>query len=297
MNKTENKQKWHSIGRIGFIGSLSDNVEKNLSELYGNSWRKSYIFDGKSISRKEALSHYEESYFKYMKEHPRVLKWLTEGASDVYDNSKTNVLSGTDYFKQETKAVHLQDIAIRRVVKRLGHKFKGKPLLQIRGKKSRGYCLNPGVLPFYSPENILSPSRKGWWKPKSVEDFWQSKIVQLKTDYLKTKLLDDSIFPPGKSYNVKPGELDELSLQWCSFQTDNQMILGIGKKEGSRASEYYIRMDPPYDSAEYISSHQYYSTLLGNPKELDFIIRTGSQLPRNTIKRLRRLTKELKFIS
>jgi nicotinate-nucleotide adenylyltransferase len=104
---------------------------------------------------------------------------LCATASDVYDIQPSNVESGLDYHKQECTATHLQDIAVRRVLVRLGRSFKGDHLVQIRGHESEGYRLNPGKVPFHEPESIIEPTFAPgrWWDAHSVEDFWQSNKV------------------------------------------------------------------------------------------------------------------------
>ena len=78
----------------------------------------------------------------------------------------------------------LQDIAVRRCLKRLNRSFQGDHLVQIRGHDSEGFRLNPGQVPFHEPDSVLRPSlsSRSWWQENSVEDFWQSnKLLQVRS--------------------------------------------------------------------------------------------------------------------
>jgi hypothetical protein len=90
-----------------------------------------------------------------------------------------------DYTVQETGRTHVQDIAIRRVVARLGRQFEGDQLIQIRdalGDHPLSMALSPGQVPFHRPDVILLPEIEGWWLPGSVESFYQSnKLLQRRT--------------------------------------------------------------------------------------------------------------------
>lgn len=187
MPETINSQEWTSIGRPGFAGKNRDAKEAQLNQTYGQeNWRMAHQVGEKFYGWLEALIlFYEEAYFEYLKKNPQILDWLCKSASDVYDSAKTNVQSGLDYNIQEGTSNHMQDIAVRRVVQRLGRKFEGTALLQIRGRKSKGACLSPGVVPFHKPDFILQPELQSWWEPGSIESFWQSnKILLVKTAVL-----------------------------------------------------------------------------------------------------------------
>src|SRR5262249_45053712 len=106
--------------------------------------------------------------------------------------------SGLDYHKQECPAIHLQDIAVRRCLKRLNRSFQGDHLVQIRGQDSEGFRLNPGKVPFHDPDGILRPSlaHEAWWEEDSIEDFWQSnKILQVSADVPEASLRQHLLKP------------------------------------------------------------------------------------------------------
>jgi hypothetical protein len=129
-----------------------------------------------------ACKLYEDAYFKHFEQHPDELEWLVKNASEVYDNSPTNINSYLDYLKQEESTTHIQDITIRNIVARFGRQFKGNELVQIR-TDGVGEKWNPANLYFHRQDWFVEPRNAGnaWWcrdrykaKEKSVECFWQS---------------------------------------------------------------------------------------------------------------------------
>lgn len=174
-------QLWQVVERPGFAGRHRDRQDQYRDTLYGaGNWRLAHQVDGRYYDWLEALENfYEEAYYQYFLANPDTLDWLVREASEVYDNAPSNVQSGLDYTKQEASSNHMQDISIRRVVHRLGRQFQGSRLLQVRSKNSRGARLSPGVVPFHRGEWILQPEIAGWWKPGSIESFWQSNKVLL----------------------------------------------------------------------------------------------------------------------
>ena len=293
--------EWTTISRIGYAGNLKDKI--NAFVPFGDDWRKAHRYGKVSISREEALEHYEEAYYQYLKADRNILVWLTETASDVYDNSQSNVLANKDYSLQETKATHLQDIAIRNAVSRLGASFKGKRPMKVRGKDSPGYRLNPGNVPFHLTDMILKPARKGWWKPGSIEDFWQSnKVLEVKKEALLTliwpamKNISQPLLKEGADY-LKKYKFHSLSLVFCDFTSKNPCILGTAQKDAAGGELCYIAIPSSYDSIYFSNKAAYYTVLCENFERRDLIIRTGEQLPKGTLQKLRRFTKKLEFIS
>jgi len=127
------------------------------------------------------LQLYEDAYLAHFEATPEVLWWLLRTAFDVFDNSESNVLSGLDYRIQEAPTTHLQDIAVRRCVMRLGARFAGDHLVEIRARDSEGFALNPGQVPFHRPDLIVEPQPRSWWLADSVEAFWQAnKVFQVR---------------------------------------------------------------------------------------------------------------------
>jgi len=211
-------EEWITVGRPGYVGGRRGKREKEYQRLFGEgNYRIRHLWHEEVIDRDAALALYEEAYYEFLKANPETLDWLCATASDVYDIAPTNVESGLDYHRQECAAVHLQDIAIRRCLQRLGRAFEGSHLVQIRGHDSEGYRLNPGQVPFHEPSAIIRPSlaQDTWWLEGSIEDMWQSnKILQVRAtvpqevlrDYLCRKLVPNKKKSPavammGGSFN------------------------------------------------------------------------------------------------
>ncbi len=168
------------LNKLSYAGFKKDGIYRALDEKYGPSnWKAAHLLGSQVIDRQAAAELYGEAYFQHLQSHPKIADWLVRNAKEVYDYSPSNIDSGLDYSKQEGSATHLQDIAVRNALKRLGKEFKGTKLMQIRGHESDGYCLNPGVIPFHDPKAILNMEQRGWWKPGSVEDFYQKNKALL----------------------------------------------------------------------------------------------------------------------
>ena len=174
-----------AIARMGQIGRAKDKFIAGMNRLFGEgNWTIGYSYGNSMISRDSALQLYEDSYVKFFQENRDVLNKLVKEASDVYDTYKTEVSSGTDWYNQTERSTHLQDIAIRRALTRLGEKFQGKRLRKV---KSDGHLpeLSPGNIPFLQPElvNRFKKVEKKWIKPNTIEDFWQNnKIFMVKSN-------------------------------------------------------------------------------------------------------------------
>lgn len=200
-----------------------DNKRAGLDELFGEgNWGKAWHYGERIIGREDAYALYEEAYYRHLKNNPLLLEWLCTTASDVYDNSPSNVDSGLDYSIQEMPGTHMQDIAVRRSLVRLGRRFEGDHLVEIRGKKYEGYRLNPGQVPFHEPDEIwpdLNETTREftWWLPDSIEAFWQmNKAVFVNLDALRFKPL--VVGPPGV---------------WCELADSMSMLLDFGKRNSS----------------------------------------------------------------
>lgn len=173
---------WRTVERPGYFGKKRNEFIADFNRKYGpDNWRIAYIWGERVIDREMAVQLYEDAYYLFFLANPEKLAWLINRASDVYDSAPSNVTSGLDYLVQETVNHHLQDIAIRRSMIRLGLDFRGDHLVEVRGRDSEGYAFNPGIIPFHIEEMIHRPPLTGWWRPGSVEDFYQSnKILQIK---------------------------------------------------------------------------------------------------------------------
>ncbi len=292
---THNTENWSTIARIGYSGPLKPKIEEFMYPIFGKSYRKVHILDDQVLPHADALKMYEQSYVKFFQEHSEILRWLTSTASNVYDTDISNTESGTDYAKQETQATHIQDIAVRRAITELGKSFQGSEMINIRGKDSNGYCLNPGKIPFIHPEYILRPNRLGWWEEGSVEDFWQSnKALQIKKRSLSAHKERDSTKVPRNTYTVEKGDLEEITLLFCTFQDPHPKIKGFGKTSDDQDQEYYVEFAHPYVDGHYISEKEFYSQL---DISWDLLLRAGQQLMPKTLKRIGKIVKNIKVIS
>jgi len=179
------------LGELGYFGKHRAKIYKGLYEKFGkDSWQTRWVIEGNLENLQTALQNYEDSYFHFLINNPKILNWLISTASDVYDIQPSDVNSGLDYYKQECDATHYQDIAVRRVLERLGKKFEGNHLVQIRGHETEGYVLNPGKVPFHRPKIILPRETESWfwWNKDSVEAFYQqNKALLVNPDRLLVK--------------------------------------------------------------------------------------------------------------
>jgi hypothetical protein len=166
----------------GYLGSRRDQLISELNLQYGtDGWKFVWCYDTGLLDFVQACKVYEEAYYKYFQLWPGLLDYVCRKASDVYDDAVSNVGSGLDYMAQETGHTHIQDIAIRNCVERVGKEFLGKEPMQIReriGKDAASTALSPGQVPFHEPGLITTPTNIGefidrWWLPGSVEDFYQ----------------------------------------------------------------------------------------------------------------------------
>jgi nicotinate (nicotinamide) nucleotide adenylyltransferase len=173
---------WQTGPRPGYAGGQAALKQAELTRRYGpGNWRLGYQWHDAMITREQALEKYAEAYFVHLDKHPEVVEWLVKTAKEVYDTAPSNVDAGTDFLVQEGPATHLQDIAVRQALERLGRKFEGGKLVQIRGKSTPGYRLNPGIVLFHEPDAILQPELDGWWQEGTIESFWQSnKVLQVR---------------------------------------------------------------------------------------------------------------------
>lgn len=183
---------WHNVERPGYFGRRRDAMHLRYDATYGaDNWRLVWIVPGFKSGPDLVLNFvqacktiYEESYVRYLQDRLDDVGFICT-FTDCMDNSPTNVHSGLDYTAQEASSTHIQDIAVRNALQRLGYWFTGArtELLIIRSADSNGYRFGPGNVPLYRPELITQPSKcPQWASPGSVEDFWQSnKYLQVRT--------------------------------------------------------------------------------------------------------------------
>ncbi len=176
---------WEVVDRPGYFGKHRNERHSEYSRRYGEgNWRIVWKIGKTYVDLLGACTLYEDAYFVFLQKRQDVLVQLIDEASDVYDDAPSNVKSGFDYNKQETERTHIQDIAIRRSLIRMGLWFRGRQLMQIRhsqGTHPLSMSLSPGKVPFHKYELIIQPELGGWWDPATVESFYQSnKFLQAK---------------------------------------------------------------------------------------------------------------------
>lgn len=183
------------VARPGYFGKKRPKIEaKYNAELPG--WRECWQIGEWIYNFDEAVTLYDDSYFKFISEDERNLYNIIK-FSECYDHDHTNIMCGVNHDTISTPR-HIQDVSVRRALVRLGTYFKGfrgsgeqyeeEELLHIRGEGTNGNWLMPGNVPFHRP-NLLRPIEEvenfpKWANPTSVEGFWQANkvIVTWKTN-------------------------------------------------------------------------------------------------------------------
>lgn len=180
-----NQKEWKLLNNCtpGFYGEKRNEAIEGYNNLFGDeNWILGWIYGENILDFEETCLVYEDSYFEFLKQRVELVDYLCHLASDVYDDDPSNVEAGYDYLRNGRKLNHIQDIAIKRVIKRLGRKFQGEELVQIRSKKGKypiSMTLSPGQVPFHrtdlitTPDNYTETCEMKWWLPETVEDFYQ----------------------------------------------------------------------------------------------------------------------------
>ncbi|MBR9680699.1 MAG: hypothetical protein GOU98_02645 [Candidatus Altiarchaeota archaeon] len=184
--------EWVLVERPGFSGKSKAKRHELWNDIYGkDNWDRIWTYGDQILDFLEICEKYEGAYLEHAKKNPEIWKELLESASDVYDNNISNINSKHDYTHQESNSTHIQDIAVRNVVKAMGLEFKGENLIRVRrhsrkdyrSKKDWGWYLSPGIVEYHEPKMIEEPSlaqqrndsgEKAWWGIWTVEDMYQS---------------------------------------------------------------------------------------------------------------------------
>jgi len=212
---------WLPVATPGFSGAAKAERGRFLDQRFGpGGWRFAHVVRGAIVPVEEAILEYEESYRRYLRDRPALVRFLVTVCGNVYDFEVANV-HDAGYDQPTTAMNHYQDIAVRRVVSELvddpawpdvsdtaaetvtltdlgtgeAHEvprargFRGRHLLQIREPTSPGFVLSPAVVPAHDPALITAlPARSEWYHAEgcghlSVEAFWQmSKVVEVRLD-------------------------------------------------------------------------------------------------------------------
>jgi len=188
--------QWVSVERPGYFGRRRDLKISGYNARFGiGNWRIAWVVESNPATGMERGAFefndacerfYDEAYFRWLRDHPDAVETICQ-YGECMDNDISNLQSGLDYTKQESWATHIQDIAVRNALHRLGRTFNGESskILVIRSKDTNGYFLSPGRVSFHMPHWITSPSLAPQWAQQgSVEDFWQSnKWIQVWTTF------------------------------------------------------------------------------------------------------------------
>lgn len=184
-------QSWRNIERPGYFGRKRDLKIAQFDKAYGkDNWRLVWVVPDLGGSSANAygfeaacIGLYEESYYQFFKDRKSDIDFACS-FGECIDNGMDNIDSGCDYTIQRSFSTHIQDIALRRVLKRLNRQFEGPKdqILTIRSADSNGYRFGPGNVPFYDPNLIIQPElTPAWAKVGSVESQWQSnKYLQVR---------------------------------------------------------------------------------------------------------------------
>ena len=172
---------WQIIGRPGRLGSRRRQRIGEWDHAFGvRGWRLTWLIRDRYHDENASLSLYEDAYFHELRKDDQLLESLVLTALDVYKNDLSDVDSGLDYRIQNAPAHHLEDIAVRRCLVRMGMWFTGEQLLRLGGADKDPapgrlrLALSPHRLPFHRQDLIVRPELDGWWLPGSVESFYQS---------------------------------------------------------------------------------------------------------------------------
>jgi hypothetical protein len=172
--------------RVGQFGKNKDAAFAEYDNTYGKgNWFIAWKYGEHYFNFLSACILYEQSYYQDSFVRHDLWNNLIKNSSEVYNIDKSDINSGMNYLEQSNNAIHIQDIAIRNVLKIRDEEFQGNQLVQIRGKSESefGRMLSPSKVPFFNPEKIEQPSLEGWWTIKgirnSVEEWYQTNKVLL----------------------------------------------------------------------------------------------------------------------
>ena len=190
--KEDVMERWQTKERPGYLGKYREKKFAEWNARYGEGrWRLAWKVGQTFADYLGACALYEDAYFVFMSDNPEVTARLIIEASDIFDDAPTNVGSRFDYAMQETGRTHVQDIAIRRVLLRMGLWFTGPELIQIRhsvGSHPLSMTLSPGKVPFHRPDLMepapwtpeSRPDHERWYDLDSTEAFYQfNKFLQV----------------------------------------------------------------------------------------------------------------------
>lgn len=173
---------WVDVERPGHLGTQRrDRMSAWEAEFGPGRWRLVWRIDAVFHPWEAALCLYEDAYHRRLSDDADLRHRLIRTARDVYDRDPSDVVSRLDYASQRGTGHHLQDVAVRRTLVRLGGWFAGDRLVCLRrgggAADELGGWLDSSVVPFHRPDLIVRPELDGWWERGSVEAFYQSNRI------------------------------------------------------------------------------------------------------------------------
>ncbi|MFI6781549.1 HD family hydrolase [Micromonospora sp. NPDC050276] len=194
---------WVTVGPPGHLGSRRAARHAEWDARYGSgNWRLRWRVGPALHEQAAAVALYEDAYVAHLTAHPWLLETLVSTARDVWDHEPADTASGLDYTVQRGRSTHLQDIAVRRALVRLGTWFAGSELIRLRRPTDGstgvaadlGTRLDSGLVPFHRPDLCADDELPGWWQPGSVESFYQSnRVLQHRCDAVATWSMPDTL--------------------------------------------------------------------------------------------------------
>jgi hypothetical protein len=200
--------QWQNEFCPGHLAGHRDEKHAQWDKQYGkDNWRLTWIYGKTYLDFLGVCAVYEDAYYQFLVNNSNVAVALVNEACQIYDDQPSNILSGLDYTKQETDRTHIQDIAIRRCMMRMGLHFEGDQLIRIRQEKGNhalSMILSPGRVPFHKSRLILQPELEPtWWQLGSVESFYQSNRI-LQTRFGNCQYIPDDV---GIINDTKPEDI------------------------------------------------------------------------------------------
>lgn len=194
---------WVTVGPPGHLGSRRAARHADWDARFGSgNWRLRWQVGPALHDQTAAVALYEDAYVTHLTGHPGLVETLVSTARDVWDHEPADTASGLDYTVQHGRSTHLQDIAVRRALVRLGTWFAGAELIRLRRPSDAahgvaaelGTQLDSGLVPFHRPDLIAGDEVSGWWQPGSVESFYQSnRLLQHRTGTVPAWSMPDTL--------------------------------------------------------------------------------------------------------
>lgn len=142
------------------IGDLHNNrdsfIYKVEQKVGKNNWLWAFKIGNNFYTQQMGMQIYEDSFWMFLFKNKDLLKDLILNYKNVYRNGYEDFESGLDYNKQNGKLDHFDDIALRRVVARLGFIFRGNKVLDIKNSP-----YSELKVPFHLPEKYNTV--KSWY--------------------------------------------------------------------------------------------------------------------------------------